>query len=119
MSSSLYENLPKKINNNQHNLPEEFEDLVYCIGWHEHKKWAEVEIASDFSVYPCCALHAEHQLNKRFLDKKLDSFDKEWNNLKKHKLKDILKIWREHIKPEFWKKEKSLPECCKTLCKIK
>ena len=71
MSSSLYENLPKKINNNQHNLPEEFEDLVYCIGWHEHKKWAEVEIASDFSVYPCCALHAEHQLNKRFLDKKI------------------------------------------------
>ena len=119
MSTPLYENLPEKINNNKHNLREDFDDIVYCIGWHENNAWAEVEIASDFSVYPCCALHAQNQLNKSFLDKKLDNFDKDWNNLKKYELKDILKTWREHIKPEFWKKEETLPECCGKLCRIK
>jgi len=119
MSSPLYENLPENINKNKHNLLETFEDLVYCIGWHENTAWAEVEIASDFSVYPCCTLHAKHQLEKTFCDKKLDNLDKDWNNLKKHKLKDILKTWRKHIKPEFWKKEETLPECCGYLCKIR
>jgi hypothetical protein len=119
MSPPLYENLPEKINKNKHNLPENFKDLVYCIGWHQFKDWGEVEIASDFSVYPCCTLHAEHQLEKTFFDKKLDNLDKDWNNLKKHKLKDILKTWRNHIKPEFWKKEETLPECCGHLCKIR
>ena len=119
MSPPLYENLPDKINNNRHNLPEDFEDLVYCIAWHENNAWVEVEIASDFSVYPCCALHAEHQLEKSFFDKKLDNFDKDWNNLKNNKLEDILKIYHEYIKPEFWKKEETLPECCGTLCRIK
>ena len=119
LPSPLYENLPEKINKNKHNLPETFEDLVYCIGWHENNAWAEVEISSDFSVYPCCTLHAEHQLEKTFFDKKLDNLDKDWNNLKKHKLKDILKTWRKHIEPKFWKKKETLPECCGHLCKIK
>ena len=119
MSAPLYENLPNKINTNRHNLPEDFEDLVYCIGWHQYNTWAEVEIASDFSVYPCCALHAEHQLNKTFLDETLDNLESDWNNLKKHSMKDIMKIWRKHIKPEFWQNVQTLPECCKTLCKIK
>ena len=110
LPSPLYENLPEKINKNKHNLPETFEDLVYCIGWHENNAWAEVEIAS---------LHAEHQLQKTFYDKKLDNLDKDWNNLKKHKLKDILKTWRKHIEPKFWKKKETLPECCGHLCKIK
>ena len=71
MSSPLYENLPDNINKNKRNLPKNFNDLVYCIGWHEHEKWAEVEISSDFKVYPCCTLHAEHQLEKTFFDDKL------------------------------------------------
>ncbi len=119
MSSSLYENLPEEINKNKNNLPDDFSDLVYCVAYHENSEWVEVEISSDFSVYPCCALHAEHQLEKSFFDKKLDNLDKDWNNLEKHKLEDILKIWREYIKPEFWKKEETLPECCGKLCRIK
>ena len=119
MPSPLYENLPDTINKNQRNLPENFNDLVYCIGWHEHKKWAEVEISSDFKVYPCCTLHAEHQLEKTFFDDKLDAMDDDWNNLKKHPLKDIMKIWREYITPDKWKNEKNLPQCCGRLCRIK
>ena len=48
------------------------EDLVYCGAWHGNKKWKEVEIASDFSVYPCCLLNATHQLNDTYFDKKLE-----------------------------------------------
>ena len=88
MSTPLYKNLPKEINKTARNLSEDHEDLVYCIGWHENKEWKEVEVASDFSVYPCCSLHAEHQLNDTYFDKKLDSMDKDWNNLKHNKLKD-------------------------------
>lgn len=95
------------------------EDLVYCGAWHGDKKWKEVEIASDFSVYPCCLLNAAHQLNNTYFDKKLDSMDKDWNNLKHNKLKDILEIWRQHIKPEYWKDEKTLPGCCNKFCSIK
>ena len=119
MSAPLYENLPEKINKNRRNMPKDFLDLVYCIGWHENEKWKEIEISSDLSVYPCCALHAEHQLNKKFLDNVLDNLEVDWNSLKKHSMSDIMKIWRNHIKPEFWRNEKTLPECCKTLCKIK
>ena len=119
MSTPLYKNLPKEINKTARNLSEDHEDLVYCIGWHENKEWKEVEVASDFSVYPCCSLHAEHQLNDTYFDKKLDSMDKDWNNLKHNKLKDILEIWHRHIKPEYWKDEKTLPGCCNHICRIK
>ena len=34
-------------------------------------------------------------------------------------LKDILEIWRQHIKPEYWKDEKTLPGCCNHICRIK
>ena len=109
MSTPLYENLPDNINKNQRNLPENFNDLVYCIGWHEHKKWAEIEISSDFKVYPCCTLHAEHQLEKTFFDDKLDAMDDDWNNLKKHhKTPKNIKRTRKYSRnrviclPYFW-----------------
>lgn len=119
MPSSLYGNLPDNINKNSRNLAKDHKDLVYCVGWHQNKEWAEIEISSDFRVYPCCTLHAEHQLEKTFYDDKLDSMDKNWNNLKKNKLEDIMKFWRKYISPEKWKKEDTLPECCSKLCKIK
>lgn len=119
MSSPLYENLPDNINTNKRNLPKNFKDLVYCIGWHQNEKWEEIEISSDFKVYPCCTLHAEHQLEKTFFDKTLDSMDKDWNNLKKNRLEDIIKIWRDHITPDKWKKEETIPNCCGKLCRIK
>ena len=107
MSSSLYENLPDKINKNKSNLPDDFSDIVYCVAYHENHEWVEVEISSDFFVYPCCTLHGEHQLNKTFRDKHLDSLDKDWNNLYKHSLEDIKKSYFEHIKTEYWKKEET------------
>ena len=119
MSSSLYDNLPDKINKNKSNLPDDFSDIVYCVAYHENHEWVEVEISSDFFVYPCCTLHGEHQLNKTFRDKHLDSLDKDWNNLYKHSLEDIKKTYFEHIKTEYWKKEETLPECCGNLCRIK
>ena len=45
--------------------------------------------------------------------------NEDWNNLKHNKLEDILKIWRQHIKPEYWEDEKISPGCCKELCSIK
>ena len=119
MSSPLYENLPENINKNLRNLAKDHEDLVYCVSWHERQDWGEVEISSDFRVYPCCTLHAEHQLEKTFYDDKLDALEDDWNNLKKHRLKDIMKIWREYISPDKWKKEETLPQCCDKLCGIK
>ena len=58
-------------------------------------------------------------IEKTFYDDKLDSMDKNWNNLKKNKLEDIMKFWRKYISPEKWKKEDTLPECCSKLCKIR
>ncbi len=119
MPAPLYGNLPEKINKTARNLSDTHEDLVYCIGWHDAKEWKEVEIASDFSVYPCCTLHANHQLQGTFFDETLDNMDNEWNNLKHNKLKDIMEIWRSHIKPEYWKSKDTLPKCCKQSCSIK
>jgi hypothetical protein len=93
--------------------------MIKCGAWHADKKWKEIEIASDFSVYPCCLLHATHQLKGTYFDKKLDSMDKDWNNLKHNKLKDIVEIWRQHIKPVYWKDEKTSPGCCNFLCRNK
>ena len=41
--------------------------------------------------------------------------DKDWNNLKHNKLKDILEIWHQHIKPEYWKDEKKEARCVQLL----
>ena len=117
MPSPLYENLPDNINKNKRNLPDKHSDLVWCVGWHENRKWDLIEISSDLKVYPCCTLHAEHQLEKTFFDEKLDAMEDGWNDLKKHSLKDILKIWREYITPEKWKNENTLPQCCGRLCR--
>ena len=89
--------------------------MVYCIGWHEHKKWYEIEISSDFKVYPCCTLHAEHQLEKTFFDDKLDAMDDDWNDLK-NPLKNIMKIWREYISLISGKMKKIFLNVVSKLC---
>jgi hypothetical protein len=87
--------------------------MIYCGAWTDNKKWKEIEVASDFSVYPCCKLHASHQLNNTYFDKRLDAMDKDWNNLKHNKLKDILATWRQYIN---WKDNTNTPGCCNFLC---
>ena len=91
-------------------------DVVYCISWHDNKKWTGVEISSDFKVYPCCTLHAFHQLDKTFFDEYLDSFESNWNDITKNSLDDILLRYREYIKPEKWKSMETTPNCCKKAC---
>tara|TARA_B000000609_G_C24037283_1_gene273980 strand:- start:47 stop:412 length:366 start_codon:yes stop_codon:yes gene_type:complete len=118
MSSTLFEKLPPQLNNNKNNLSSDHTDVVYCVSWHEKNKWGEIEISSDFKVYPCCTLHAFHQLDKTFFDDYFDSLESDWNDISKHSLKDIILKYREHIKPENWKNKNTTPDCCKKACLI-
>ena len=75
--------------------------MIYCGAWTDNKKWKEIEVASDFSVYPCCKLHASHQLNNTYFDKRLDAMDKDWNNLKEMDFKQIFKKNRRIINLQY------------------
>ena len=74
------------------------------------------EISVDFKVYPCCTLHAFHQLDKTFFDEYLDGLPEDWNSLKNHSLDEILKRFKDYIKPEKWKRFETTPDCCKRAC---
>ena len=90
--------------------------IVNCIAYNEDNTWNETEISVDLKVYPCCTIHAYHQLDKTFFDEYLDSLPDDWNSLKRHSLDDILKIYREYITPEKWEKLETTPQCCKRSC---
>ena len=49
-------------------------------------------------------------------DEYLNSLPKDWNDLTKYSLDEILKIYRNYIKPEKWSDIKTTPECCKRSC---
>ena len=89
---------------------------VNCINYDDENEWRELEISSDLHVYPCCTLHALHFLDGTFYDEYLDGLPKNWNSLKHHSMDEILKIYREHITPEKWKKLKTTPKCCQKWC---
>lgn len=90
--------------------------VVNCIAYNDNNTWNETEISSDFKVYPCCTIHAFHQLDKTFFDEYLDSLPLDWNDLKKHSLDDIMKVYRDYIKPKKWNKLETTPHCCKRSC---
>tara|TARA_B100000085_G_C18252257_1_gene394536 strand:- start:158 stop:460 length:303 start_codon:yes stop_codon:yes gene_type:complete len=90
--------------------------VVNCIAYNDDGSWNETEISSNFNVYLCCTLHAIHQLNNTFFDEHLDNLPEGWNDVTKHKLVDIMKIYKNHIKPEKWEKLETTPNCCKTQC---
>ena len=54
--------------------------IVDCIAYNEDDTWNETEISVDFKVYPCCTLHAFHQLDKTFFDEYLDGLPEDWNS---------------------------------------
>ena len=81
-----------------------------------NKSWNQYEIDLNLKIYPCCTIHAYHQLDKTFFDEYLDSLPDDWNSLKRHSLDDILKIYREYITPEKWEKLETTPQCCKRSC---
>ena len=90
---------------------------VNCVVYDKKlKKWNETEISSDFKVYPCCTLHAFHQLDKTFHDDYLNSLEEGWNDLTKHSLDDIMKVYREYIDPIKWNELSTTPQCCKKVC---
>ena len=88
--------------------------VVDCIFY--DKDWKEVEISSDLKAYPCCTVHAFHFLDNTFYDEYLDSLPKNWNSLKHHSLDDILKTYRDYIRPEKWQNVDTSPQCCKRQC---
>ena len=90
--------------------------VVNCIAHNNDGSWNEIEISSDFKVYPCCTIPAYQQLDKTFFDEYLDSLPNDWNDLKKHSLVDILKIYREYIIPDKWNNIETTPQCCKRSC---
>ena len=90
--------------------------IVNCIAYNKDKTWYETEISVDFLVYPCCTLHAFHQLDKTFFDEYLDDLPEGWNSLKNHSLDEILKIFKDYIKPEKWNSLETTPDCCKRSC---
>ena len=90
--------------------------VVNCIAHNNDGSWNEIEISSDFKVYPCCTIHAYQQLDTTFFDEYLDSLPNDWNDLKKHSLVDILKIYREYIIPDKWNNIETTPQCCKRSC---
>ena len=90
--------------------------VVNCIAHNNDGSWNEIEISSDFKVYPCCTIHAYQQLDKTFFDEYLDSLPNDWNDLKKHSLVDILKIYREYIIPDKRNNIETTPQCCKRSC---
>ncbi len=90
--------------------------IVDCIAYNEDDTWNETEISVDFKVYPCCTLHAFHQLDKTFFDEYLDGLPEDWNSLKNHSLDEILKRFKDYIKPEKWKRFETTPDCCKRAC---
>ena len=89
--------------------------VVNCIAY-KNNKWGEVEMSSDFKIYPCCTIHAHHQLDKTFNDEYLNSLPKDWKDLTKNSLDEILKIYRNYIKPEKWLDIETTPGCCKRAC---
>tara|TARA_B000000557_G_C20807355_1_gene458341 strand:- start:1996 stop:2331 length:336 start_codon:yes stop_codon:yes gene_type:complete len=111
--------MKKELKNNYYNLPNDHSYTVYCMAYHDEGDWEPIEISQDFYVYPCCMLHGRHQLEKTYNDEYLDSLDKNFNNLEKNNMKDIMKFWRNYIKPEFFEDLKKLPNCCKKACMVK
>ena len=70
-------------------------------------KWTDIDISTDFDVYPCCAYHGAVYERNNFEDERLNKLSKGWNNLKNNSLENILKKYSEVINHENWSDEKS------------
>tara|TARA_B100000424_G_scaffold178010_1_gene137591 strand:- start:997 stop:1503 length:507 start_codon:yes stop_codon:yes gene_type:complete len=79
-------------------------------------KWTDIDISTDFDVYPCCAYHGAVYERNNFEDERLNKLPKGWNNLKNNSLENILKKYSEVINHENWSDEKSCPGICMRFC---
>lgn len=74
----------------------------------------------DGTVWPCCHVLARQKVKKSngTRSKYIDSLPKDWNNLKKHKLKDILKheAYTKHFNEAHWNDENKADPICKKIC---
>ena len=89
--------------------------VVDCFSLKEGK-WTDIDISTEFDVYPCCAYHGEVYHTKNFEDSRLDGNKKGWNNLKNNSLKEILEKYSEVINEENWSSEDTCPTICLRFC---
>jgi hypothetical protein len=66
-------------------------------------------------VFPCCYLATMEKKSPM-----LSSLDRDWNDLKKNDLIDILNhpVFREYLTPKNWAREKTCDPVCLKKCKI-
>ena len=71
-------------------------------------------------VYPCCYVLTREMFPEE-KSKYLSKLDKDWNNLDKHSLEEILKhtAFTEHFNEKHWNDKNNCDEICKLICSTK
>jgi len=90
---------------------------VKCAAYdYKRMKWAEYDISTDFKLYPCCAYHGYYELNPWDKDN-FANFPKDWNDLKKHSMKEIQTRMHSILNRKNFNKG-TCPEICKKTCGV-
>tara|TARA_Y100000361_G_scaffold77549_1_gene68651 strand:+ start:1096 stop:1614 length:519 start_codon:yes stop_codon:yes gene_type:complete len=89
--------------------------VVDCFSL-EDDKWTDIDVSTEFDVYPCCAYHGAVYDRKDFEDSRLNNFPRGWNNLKNNSLETILEKYSEVINEENWSSEETCPGICLRFC---